>query len=89
MAADALSNLDVSEPHRNAEDSWRPTFALLRDQTVHYCPDSVNGPYWSVTSALIKSGYESPYLLFREGGMPSSAPTPPRKGLWSKLHHPR
>ena len=53
MAVDALSNLDVSEPHRFAEDSWRPVFALLRDQApVHYCPDSVNGPYWSVTSPL-------------------------------------
>ncbi len=52
----SLASLDVSDPQRFADDSWRPVFALLRDQApVHYCPDSVNGPYWSVTShALIK-----------------------------------
>lgn len=52
----SLASLDVSDPQRFAEDSWRPVFALLRDQApVHYCPDSINGPYWSVTShALIK-----------------------------------
>ena len=56
MATDALSKLDVSEPHRFAEDSWRPVFSRLREEApVHYCPSSRNGPFWSVTShALIK-----------------------------------
>ena len=70
MAVDALSNLDVSEPHRFAEDSWRPVFALLRDQApVHYCPDSVNGPYWSVTShALIKEVDTNHHIFSSEKG---------------------
>ncbi|NBQ11928.1 MAG: cytochrome P450, partial [Gammaproteobacteria bacterium] len=52
----SLETLDVSQPHRFAEDSWRPAFARLREHApVHYCPDSANGPYWSVTShSLIK-----------------------------------
>ncbi|MGA1737005.1 MAG: cytochrome P450, partial [Pseudomonadales bacterium] len=52
----SLDTLDVSQPHRFAEDSWRPAFARLREHApVHYCPDSANGPYWSVTShSLIK-----------------------------------
>ena len=51
-----LATLDVSLPQRFAEDNWRPAFARLREQApVHYCPDSANGPYWSVTShSLIK-----------------------------------
>ncbi|MGA0840820.1 MAG: cytochrome P450, partial [Pseudomonadales bacterium] len=37
-------------------DSWQPWFARLRREApVHYLADSVNGPFWSVTShALIK-----------------------------------
>lgn len=45
-----LANLDVSRGELYAEGSWRPLFARLRvEQPVHYCPDSIFGPYWSVT----------------------------------------
>jgi cytochrome P450 len=66
----SLDTLDASEPHRFAEDSWRPVFALLRDQApVHYCPDSVNGPYWSVTShALIKEVDTNHHIFSSEKG---------------------
>lgn len=66
----SLDTLDASEPHRFAEDSWRPVFALLRDQApVHYCPESVNGPYWSVTShALIKEVDTNHHIFSSEKG---------------------
>jgi cytochrome P450 len=52
----ALNEIDVSRPERFKEDSWQPWFARLRKEApVHYLEDSVNGPYWSVTShQLIK-----------------------------------
>ena len=55
-AASSLSDLDVSLPEHYEKDTWRPMFATLRKEApVHYLSDSVNGPFWSVTShALIK-----------------------------------
>jgi cytochrome P450 len=45
-----LERLDVSRSELFGDDSWRPYFARLRrDDPVHYCAESVNGPYWSVT----------------------------------------
>ena len=66
----SLDTLDASEPHRFAEDSWRPVFAYRRDQApVHYRPDSVNGPYWSVTShALIKEVDTNHHIFSSEKG---------------------
>ena len=54
--ASSLSDLDVSRPEYYEKDTWRPMFARLRKEApVHYLSDSVNGPFWSVTShALIK-----------------------------------
>ena len=54
--ASSLSDLDVSQPEYYEKDTWRPMFARLRKEApVHYLSDSVNGPFWSVTShALIK-----------------------------------
>ena len=51
-----LAEIDVSRPELFAEDSWRPWFARLRKEApVHYRADSVNGPFWSVsTHKLIK-----------------------------------
>ena len=51
-----LRKLDVSDPTLYENDTWRPLFARLREEApVHYLNDSVNGPFWSVTShALIK-----------------------------------
>ena len=46
----ALDQIDVANPflfQKNVQDSW---FQRLRDEDpVHYCADSMFGPYWSVT----------------------------------------
>jgi cytochrome P450 len=48
--ADDLATMDVSRGELYEQGSWRPLFAKLRAQApVHYCPDSIFGPYWSVT----------------------------------------
>ena len=45
-----LAVMDVSRPERFRDYNMWPFFARLRrDAPVHYCPDSLNGPYWSVT----------------------------------------
>ena len=42
----SLASLDVSDPQRFADDSWRPVSALLGgERQVQYSPDSNNGPY--------------------------------------------
>jgi cytochrome P450 len=51
-----LEEIDVSRPELFQNDTWQPWFARLRKEApVHYLADSVNGPFWSVTShKLIK-----------------------------------
>lgn len=51
-----LSEIDVSRPDLFRDDTWRPWFDRLRKEApVHYLADSVNGPFWSVSShKLIK-----------------------------------
>ncbi len=45
-----LATLDISRPERFRDDKIWPFFARLRREApVHYCADSLNGPYWSVT----------------------------------------
>lgn len=45
-----LAIMDVSRAERFRDDNLWPFFARLRREApVHYCPDSVHGPYWSVT----------------------------------------
>src|SRR5882757_6673101 len=45
-----LSELDVSQPDLFQTDSFWPYFdRLRREDPVHYCKDSMFGPYWSVT----------------------------------------
>jgi cytochrome P450 len=45
-----LAAMDVSRSELYEQGSWRPLFTKLRaDAPVHYCPESVFGPYWSVT----------------------------------------
>lgn len=49
-ATQALEDIDVSLPGRFRDDDWHDWFARLRkEDPVHYCRDSVNGAYWSVT----------------------------------------
>ena len=46
-----LEQIDVSDPAIFANETWRPWFARLREESpVHYCADSRFGPYWSVTT---------------------------------------
>jgi cytochrome P450 len=45
-----LDTLDISRADRFAENIHGPFFARLRrDAPVHFCPQSMHGPYWSVT----------------------------------------
>jgi cytochrome P450 len=45
-----LSTLDISRAERFRDDNFWPFFERLRkEDPVHYCPDSLNGPYWSIT----------------------------------------
>ncbi len=52
----SLDQIDVSRPELFHNDTWQPWFARLRKEApVHFQADSVNGPFWSVTShELIK-----------------------------------
>ncbi|HIM04401.1 MAG TPA: cytochrome P450 [Gammaproteobacteria bacterium] len=51
VANTPLEDIDVSRPELFSGDTWRPWFARLREEApVHYLADSVNGPFWSVTS---------------------------------------
>ena len=45
-----LDDIDVSQPELFKTDSFWPYFDRLRKEApVHYCKDSMFGPYWSVT----------------------------------------
>lgn len=45
-----LATMDVSRGELYEQGTWRPLFAKLRSEApVHYCPESIFGPYWSVT----------------------------------------
>src|ERR1044072_9337350 len=46
----ALDDFAVSDPKLYQDDVWQPYFARLRrEDPVHYCRQSLYGPYWSVT----------------------------------------
>lgn len=50
VTTDPLAEIDVSRPELFFEDKWQDWFARLRkEDPVHYCKDSVNGAYWSIT----------------------------------------
>ncbi len=45
-----LEDFDVSDPALYQNDTWYPYFERLRREApVHYCRDSLYGPYWSVS----------------------------------------
>jgi cytochrome P450 len=45
-----LEEFDVSDPALYQNDTWYPWFERLRREApVHYCRDSLYGPYWSVS----------------------------------------
>ncbi len=46
----ALDDIDVSDPKLYQDDVWYPYFARLRREApVHYCRESLYGPYWSLS----------------------------------------
>jgi cytochrome P450 len=46
----ALEDIDVSNPDLFRDNAWHPYFKRLREEDpVHYCKNSMFGPYWSVT----------------------------------------
>ena len=45
-----LEDFDVSDPALYQNDIWYPYFERLRREApVHYCKDSLYGPYWSIS----------------------------------------
>ncbi|HVZ07070.1 cytochrome P450 [Rhodopila sp.] len=48
--AKTLTDYDVSDPALYRDDTWYPYFERLRREApVNYVPDSLYGPYWSVS----------------------------------------
>ncbi|WP_043359134.1 cytochrome P450 [Belnapia sp. F-4-1] len=50
-ASTPLDRLDPSNPAIFRDDAWQPYFARLRREApVHYTPESMFGPFWSVST---------------------------------------
>jgi cytochrome P450 len=46
-----IADIDVSRPELYSHDCWQPVFEKLRrEDPVHYCKDSIYGPFWSLSS---------------------------------------
>ena len=80
-AADAvpLEEIDVSQPGLFQNDTWRPLFARLRREApVHYLADSVNGPFWSVTTHELIKEVDTNHQVFSSetGGIAIVDPKP-------------
>ena len=61
----ALEDIDVSRPERFRDDTWQDWFARLRNEDpIHYCKDSPNGPYWSVTSHADIKAVDTNHAVF-------------------------
>ncbi len=45
-----IEDIDVSQPILLQQDRWQPFFERLRaEDPIHYCRESLFGPYWSIT----------------------------------------
>lgn len=45
-----IDEMDVSQPILLQQDCWQPWFDRLRaEEPIHYCKESLFGPYWSIT----------------------------------------
>jgi cytochrome P450 len=67
-----LHQLDVSRPEFFRDDTWQPWFARLRKEApVHFLENSVNGPFWSVTSHALIKQVDSNHKVFssEKGGI--------------------
>ena len=60
-----LEQIDVSRAEYYGSDTSGPLFARLRrEDPVHYCPESANGPYWSATRFQDIKFVDSNHQLF-------------------------
>jgi cytochrome P450 len=66
-----LDTLDPSLPHRFvANTHWAMFDRLRKEEPVHFCPESVHGPYWSVTKFNDIMHVDTHHDLFSsEGGI--------------------
>ena len=66
-----LDTLDPSLPHRFvANTHWAMFDRLRKEAPVHFCPESVHGPYWSVTKFNDIMHVDTHHDLFSsEGGI--------------------
>jgi cytochrome P450 len=64
-----LEAIDVSRPERFRANTMWPWFERLRrEDPVHYCPDSIFGPYWSVTKYRDIMEVETHHQVFSSQG---------------------
>ena len=64
----ALADIDVSDPKLYQDDVWHPYFARLRrEDPVHYCRQSLFGPYWAVTKYIIDRPRPRQHMSFGYG----------------------
>ena len=74
-----LADIDVSRPELFQNDTWRPWFARLRREApVHHRAESVNGPFWSVTSHSLIKEVDTNHEVFSSeaGGIVIADPVP-------------
>ena len=65
-----LADFDVSHPELFKTDSFWPYFdRLRREEPVHYCKDSMFGPYWSVTKYNDIMDIETNHSVFSSAAM--------------------
>ena len=77
--ATPLEEIDVSRPELFQTDTWQPWFARLRREApVHFRAESVNGPFWSVTSHKLIKEVDANHQIFSSeaGGIGIVDPRP-------------
>src|SRR5260221_9171017 len=63
--ATPLADLDPGDPELFKTDSFWPYFdRLRREAPVHYCKDSMFGPYWSISTYNDIMDIETNYAVF-------------------------
>jgi cytochrome P450 len=74
----SLADLDVSRANRFEINTHWPYFARLRRvDPVHFCRDSVYGPYWSITRYDDITAIETDYTQFSSNGNVIIGDVPP------------
>ena len=84
VTSQALEDIDPSLPERFRDDVWHKWFARLRkEDPVHYCKDSVNGAYWSVTNHADIKAVDTNHEVFSSeaGGIAIVDPLEGEKGI--------